>query len=264
MLNLVRNTVMALTRSSVKQRIEGAPTSSNGASSFHLSWECPPVALAEVSVTLTIRDAPQVDKLYFWALQASFAQNGIAMGAAHLGLQYHPAYPHSTAANWGGYQSGGTELEGSTSTLPSTLDNPNTRDYTWRVGSAYRLRIYQAKEQDRWCGSVTDLDSGIETVIRELFVSADSLVAPVMWTEAFCDCDDPSVSVVWSEPEVVPKVATGQGDPHLVTAVNTNYQAYENGGCTNTVSILEPSLGFVQQTNCERSVPSHSRLVLES
>ena len=262
MANRIRNALKAFATMSSPERIDGAPPSANGASSFHLRWQCPPHRLSEVSVTLTITEGPQVDKLYFWALQAGFSQGGFTVGAAHLGLQFHPAYPDHTAVNWGGYHSSGSELDGSVSTLPSALNNPNTRDYLWKVGSPYRLRIFKVSGQNRWRGSVTDLDRGSETVVRDLFVAADSLAAPVMWTEAFCACDDPSVSALWSDPVAMSGSGSDLPSKYPVDAVTTTYQRHSDGGCTNTNSRAELTVGFVQQTGCERHNPDQTRLAL--
>lgn len=131
------------------ERSVGAPTSSNGASSLHLGWVLPEVqsgGFREVSVTLEVLQAPRVDQLYFWALQADFADGAgrgpvRRGGGAHLGLQWHPQHPGSTAVNWGGYGPNGGELSGSNSALPSALHNVNTRDFRWREGVKYRLSI---------------------------------------------------------------------------------------------------------------------------
>ena len=80
---------------------------------------------------LEVTTAPQVEALYFWALQVSFTDRGRSGGGAHLGLQWYPAHPGSTAVNWGGYVPDGHELEGTTSALPSATGNVNTRDFPW-------------------------------------------------------------------------------------------------------------------------------------
>jgi hypothetical protein len=93
-----------------EQRVTGPPTSSNGASSFHLFWDVAPKPLIEVAATIEVIEPPTVDKLYFWALQANFqdGRDGHARrGGAHFGLQYHPAHPGGGAVNWGGYHHGG-------------------------------------------------------------------------------------------------------------------------------------------------------------
>ena len=58
------------------ERRFGAPTSSNGASSLHLGWVLPAIGSGgyrALSVTLEVIELPSVDRLYFWALQADFA-----------------------------------------------------------------------------------------------------------------------------------------------------------------------------------------------
>ena len=95
----------------------GPPRSSNAASSFHLQWVvgAPPAGRSWVSVeaVLEVLVPPAVPALSFWALQASFADRGRHHGAGHLGLQWYPPHPDSTAVNWGGYDAGGHELSGS-------------------------------------------------------------------------------------------------------------------------------------------------------
>ena len=122
-------------------RMQGLPPSANGASSLHLRWDIQP-PLLDVAVNLTVVELPQVERLYFWALQADFCDaDGRPAGGAHLGLQWHPRYPGSTAVNWGGYAAGGGELAGSTSALRSALGNHNPRDYRWEADRGYRLAI---------------------------------------------------------------------------------------------------------------------------
>ncbi len=70
---------------------------------------------------------PAVPRLYFWALQVSFASGPRLQGGAHLGLQWHPRYPGSTAVNFGGY--GPAEgapgcWRGRTSELPRAAAQP--------------------------------------------------------------------------------------------------------------------------------------------
>lgn len=53
-------------------RERGLPPSPNGASSFHVWWDVPDVPLASVSVILEVLKPPEVDRLAFFAIQASF------------------------------------------------------------------------------------------------------------------------------------------------------------------------------------------------
>ena len=236
------------------QRIEGPPTSSNGASSFHLYWELGPEPLLEVAATIEVVEPPRVDKLYFWALQANFQQGPRPQGGAHFGLQYHPAYPDGGAVNWGGYHRGGGELEGSGSELPSTLDNVNTRNYEWQPNRRYRYRIYRSPRRG-WRGSITDLSTGIETVVRDLWIEADTIVSPMVWTEAFAHCDDPAAAVRWTDFETV----TADGRTSTVNHVRINYQSHGDGGCSNT-DVSHDGVGLVQRTSTERRANAGSRL----
>jgi hypothetical protein len=233
----------------VNPRVTGPPASSNHASSFHARWELHATRLRAVSVVLEIVSGPTTPSLYFWALQASFGQGSARRGAGHIGLQHHPSYPGSGAVNWGGYHdrsTGGGVLDGSSSSLQSSLGNPNTFDYPWEVGRRYRLEINRS-DPGRWLGSVTDLASGDRTVVRELYVDAEHLVSPMVWSEVFADCDAPPVVVRWSSPSAVGT----DGQFVTPTAVSLSYQSERDGGCSNTSTTCEDGW-LVQQTSTER------------
>lgn len=238
------------------ERVAGAPTSSNRASSFHLTWDVPAEPLAEVSVVCEVVDPPTVPMLYFWAMQVSFMKGRSRIGGAHFGLQHHPQYPNNGAVNWGGYRDGAGELEGSVSDLPSALNNINTRTYPWVPHRRYMHRVYRSPDRG-WRGSITDLETGVETVVRDLWVDADSLASPMVWSEVFAHCDHPSASLRWSELRAI----TATGDEVTANAVSLNYQTYADGGCANTNTFTDGT-GFVQQTNTERRNPKGSVLGL--
>lgn len=228
-------------------RESGDPTSSNGASSFHLVWSVPPEPLDEVSVTFELLVEPSVARLYFWALQATFVEGAASPGGAHLGMQWHPSYPGSRAVNWGGYGDPG-ELQGSSSALPGSLGNANTRDFAWETGVPYRLQI-SSPEPGLWRGMVTNLVTGDPTVVRDLYSVGTHLAAPMVWTEAFCRCDDPPVLARWSSFRAI---ANGADIP--IGSVRVNYQSYTQGGCTNT-TVRADDVGLVQITGTEREIP---------
>lgn len=244
-------------RNSVRSagRVTGRPPSGNGASSFHLTWDVPPKPLIEVSVTFELLEPPAVEMLYFWAVQVSFMNGTSRNGGAHFGLQYNPLFPDSTAVNWGGYHDGGGELEGSVSDLPSTPNHINTRDYRWEPNRRYRFRVYRSEAG--WQGSITDLETGVETVVRDLWIEADHLVNPMVWSEVFAHCDHPSVAVRWTDLEAV----TADGEPISIESVRLNYQAHEKGGCANTATTVDGG-GWVQRTNTARVTHTGDRLSL--
>lgn len=222
-----------------KGRTTGFPGSSNRASSMHLRWDPPPRPALEVAVTLEIVEPPVVPELYFWALQVSFLDRGRRVGGAHLGLQWYSLHPGSTAVNWGGYRDGAGELEGEESSLPSATGNPNTRDFAWHPGRPYRLRI-SGDGDGWWRGEVIDLSTGEATVVRRLHGGGTALGEPVVWSEVFARCDDPSVIVRWSD--LTPR-------PPMLHA---NYQSHVDGGCANTVSRRDGDT-YLQITNTARS-----------
>ena len=222
-----------------RARTTGFPTSSNRASSMHLHWDPSPPPALEVAVTLEIVEPPVVPHLYFWALQASFVTvEGHRLGGAHLGLQWYDRHPGSTAVNWGGYRDGAGELDGDVSALPSATGNPNTRDFAWRARVPYRLRIH-GDGDGWWTGSVTDLTTDETTVVRRLRGGGARLAAPVMWSEVFARCDDPSVVVRWSDPNPT------------VRAMHPTYQSHQDGGCANTASTRDGD-AWLQTTNVAR------------
>ncbi len=236
-----------------RARTRGLPPSGNGASSFHLGWRLPPGAghLVAAGVTLEVLTPPAVDHLYFWALQVGFP----GAGAAHLGLQWNDRHPGFGAVNWGGYAADGSLLAGSESPLPSTPADPNTRDYPWEPERAYRLRVRRVDE-GVWRGEVTDLTTGDATVVRDLMAAASFLGDPMVWSEVFARCDDPPVTVRWSDFEVV----SDRGERFAPTALAVNYQSHGDGGCANTTSMLDDGGGVLQITNAERQTPQDATL----
>ena len=65
-----------------------------GVSSFHLWWQdAPPEPVVAVEVTLEVVEAPVVDRLYFWALQATFNDATTDHGGAAPGLAVEPSLP---------------------------------------------------------------------------------------------------------------------------------------------------------------------------
>lgn len=231
----------------------GTPPSGNGASSFHLTWEAPVGRWVAAEATLEVLEAPAVPRLVFWALQVSFVDRGRRAGGAHLGLQWHPAHPGSTAVNWGGYGPGGRELDGSPSTLPSATGNPNTRDYPWRPGRPYRLRVSRAA--GGWRGEVAD--GAAVTVVRHLHAGGGTLDSPVVWSEVFAACEEPAGTVRWSGFRLTAEDGT-QVEPDTV---RVSYQPLTEGGCATTDVVVDGG-GFVQRTATVRHTPHGARRTL--
>lgn len=237
-------------------RVTGRPQSTNGASSFHLTWEIPRGQYVSVAIDLEVAVGPSADELYFWALQASFLEGSRETGAGHIGLQWHPRYPGNTAANWGGYRSGGGELEGTESPLPSSIGNANTRDFPWRSGRTYRLEIAQTPNRRGWWrGSITDVEGGVTSAIRDLNGGGDQLGRIVVWSEVFARCDDPPVTVRWSRPTLIAR----DGTVVTVGSARVNYQSHADGGCANTTS-LSAGNAVEQTTNSLRTTPQGAQV----
>jgi hypothetical protein len=236
-----------------RERLSGPPRSANGASSFHAFWHLPRgcAPLAEVSCTLEVLGRPAHDRLVFWALQASFTGEGSApRGAGHLGLQWHPSHPGSTAANWGGYDQRGSDLAGSTSARPSALGNANTRDYGWEPGRPYRLSISRAPD-----GGSGAIDG---EALRVLHAGGAALSAPMVWSEVFADCDAPPTTIRWSALEAI----TVAGERVGADAVTVNYQRESDGGCSNTDTAVDDRGRVVQRTSVARVTPQDTVLPL--
>jgi hypothetical protein len=202
----------------------------NGVSSFHLWWqELDGIApVVEVSAVLTVVEPPVVDRLYFWALQASFLDARTSYGGAHVGLQWNPRHPHHRAVNWGGYADppAGGILPGSDSPLPSTPNDPNTRDYPWAVDRPYRFTI--SRGRDGWDAYVEDVSAGRRDRIRSLHAGGDRLGGLVVWSEVFAACSDPPVVVRWSGLSA----RTAGGREIVPRSVRVNFEGA--GACQNT------------------------------
>jgi hypothetical protein len=262
---------------------------SRRASSFHLLWRLPQTArtarLVEASAVLEVLTPPGVPALYFWALQVDFVDRRGVWGGGHTGLQWNARYPGGTAINWGGYAAqelGGAVLEGTTSALPGFADDPHTLAYSWLPGRAYRFRVYRSPEViGAWRADVADVLLEDRKVIRDLLparaqdrgvlhrllsrwdgsqpetAGAGFLARPMVWAEVFAECDDPSVSVRWSDLQAV----DDEGAVLRAEEVAINYQAAAEGGCPNT-SVAVDGIGVVQTTNTARLVEQGSVLVL--
>jgi hypothetical protein len=241
------------------ERVSGDPPSGNGASSMHLFWTLAG-NFAAAEVTVEVLDRPTADRLYFWAFQASFTDGHRTVGGAHLGLQWHPDYPYSAAVNWGGYRSGGGELAGSMSALPGSLGNPHTRDYHWSIGVPYRLRIDRSPDTvSAWRGSFHDPVRNQRVVIRELRAGGTHLCSLMTWSEIFARCEDPPVTVRWSDPVAFDDAGRAVR-PH---EMSVNYQSHHDGGCANTTAFVDDH-GICQRSATDRIVPQGARLALPS
>lgn len=226
---------------------EGRQRSGNGASSFHLWWRFdPPLGddpLVEVEATLEVLSPPTTRDLHFWALQVTFADHGRRLGGAHTGLQWHPSAPEG-AVNWGGYFPGAGELPGSESALPG-VDSPNTRHWAWQPQRRYRIRVHRVP--GGWRSTVTDLEDGRSTDVRDLYVDAPELTDVVVWAEVFAPCAVPSAAR-WSNL----RGRTAGGRVVAPRAVSVNYQAAAAGGCPNT-NVVVDEVGVVQATATRRT-----------
>jgi hypothetical protein len=245
-----------------RQRTSGEPQSANGASSFHLVWDIPPEPLREVSATIEVLVPPVTRRLYFWALQVSFASERRLEGGAHIGIQWNRRYPGNTAVNWGGYgpaDRGGRILSGSESPLSGVRGDRNTRSFSWKPGHPYRLKVEPADEAPEdlhaWRGTITDLDAGREHLVRDLYTEGSYLVSPMVWSEVFARCEQPSVTVRWSDLRAV----SASGDEVLPRRIRVNYQSRADGGCDNT-SVGVDELGVLQTTSVRRQVPQSALL----
>jgi hypothetical protein len=106
-----------------------------------------------------------------------------------------------------------------------------------------------------WRGTVTDLESGSEVVVRDLYSPGHQIMSPMVWSEVFARCEQPTVTVRWSDLAAV--TTTGEDvRPH---SVRVNYQSRVDGGCDNT-SVAIDELGILQSTCARRQVPQGATL----
>jgi hypothetical protein len=227
----------------------GEPTT--GVSAFHVWWQGMSATdhYVRCAATLEVTHLPMVDKLYFWALQATFSDaKGVEYGGAHTGLQWNPHYPRNRAINWGGYDASGSVtaiLKGSLSPMPSAPNDVNTRNYAWEVGVPYRFEI--SHTHAGWLGEVTNEVTGETAEIRTLFAGGDRLTGFVCWSEIFAGCNDPSASVKWSNLSAT----TAAGRVVKPTGVTLSYPT--GGDCPNNDTRLDAHKAIVQTTNGTRS-----------
>jgi hypothetical protein len=242
---------------------------------MHLMWRLPsdlgPVIGASVVFELT--EEPAVDKLYFWALQASFLDDdGTDLGAAHTGLQWNPRHPGGRAANWGGYPSEHNNwkrnFKGSRNRLPGFDGDPNTRHYNWQSHRPYRLTIERAPEQSGsffaellqprptgWRATVTDINSGQIQVLRDLYAGGTHLAHLCVWTEWFCSCDDPTTACTWTEFRVMTDDGSGNSTEHEPTEVFVNHPAENCSNVGQRIITQTPELVIEQRMNTTREIP---------
>lgn len=248
----IRDALDRLLATQIPTRTHGRPPAGNGASSFHIWWDTDQ-QFVSVAATLEIIQAPTADRLYFFALQASF-WSATHEGGAHTGLQWNQRHAGSTAVNWGGYDDRGRVLAGTESSLFSTPNDPNTRDYPWEAATRYRFQIGPVGEHG-WPASVTNLETGETTPIRHVPCDGDHLRAPVVWSEVFADCDASPVSVRWSNLSGM----AADGREVATTSGRVSYQNYDAGGCTNTTVTVDDA-GVVQRSGSNR-VTDHNTTV---
>jgi hypothetical protein len=217
-----------------------------GVTAFHLWWQgLGRERLVEVAATLEILEEPRVRHTYFWALQATFADDRRSHGAAHLGPQWYPRFADSRAMNWGGYASPPDQavLAGTPPALPGFADDPNTRGYPWRAGVPYRLRIRRGERG--WAGEVTDTSTGARVVLRELLAGGDHLRDVVMWAEVFAPCESPPTLVRWSD------LAGLTADGRTVRPDRVSVSLPAEGNCPNTDVVVD-GVGICQLTGAVR------------
>lgn len=225
-------------------RIPDWPSTGNGSSAWHAWWHGVEgtVPVVAASVTVEVLQLPSVDRLYFWALQASFSDGRRSYGAAHTGLQWNPRHRDNRAINWGGYHDTGGVFDGSESPLPSTPNDPNTRDYPWQEAWPYRLRI--SRGSAGWRADVTDLVSGQTSLVRDLYAGGDRLTGLVVWSEVFCSCHDETAVVRWSSPQA--ELADGS-----VVSPRSVGLTFPREGCPNTDSVAD-AVGILQVSHTPR------------
>lgn len=228
----------------------GAPGGGAGGG-FHLWWKGVPAnePIVACSVVLEVVQPPTVAALYFWALQTSFLDAaGQSYGAAHTGLQWNPRHSGGRAVNWGGYAQAAdvtSILEGSDSPLPGIPGDRNTRTFAWRGGVPYRFTIHRGTVG--WASTVTDLVTGSEVTVRELYAGGDRLGGFVMWSELFCRGDDPPTTVRWSEPEA--RTASG-----VIVRPEHLQVTFPGGPEWRRLDVIVDHVGVQQRTNVPRSL----------
>ena len=94
-------------------------------------------------------------------------------------------------------------------------------------------------------------------MVRDLFAAGEWLVSPIVWSEVFAACDDPSVVVRWSGFKAVDEA----GATVIPVAVAVTYQSVADGGCSNTDTVADGG-GIRQVTTVARHTPHGAVLAL--
>lgn len=243
------------------------------ASSFHLYWNNLPVtAFNEASVIFRAIQKPALTAdLVYHAMQVSFRQvDGTTRGGAHTGLQssYTNNNVTKTSVNWGGYDDivgAGATFRGSFPTLPVQGTNYTSPLFAWYPDRDYQFRVFKSPKQNylaaeltaggdqvageiAWRATVTDLSTGVVTIIRDLLVpncnTVSGMNAPVMWSEDFNTLSAPVATepwdIRWSEPRV---------DGRLSSQVQINYPDV----LTNTMTDGTDHIGYRQKSVVTRT-----------
>ena len=154
-------------------------------------------------------------------------------------------FPESVEAYGRDYVIVAIDVIRATTTAVTAVDgNANTRLFAWEPGVAHRLRVHRSPTGYGWRASVD------EVVVRDLFAGGEHVTGLMVWSEVFAACDDPSVVVRWSRFAAVDEAGTAV----VPSAVAVTYQAFGDGGCTNT-DVSADDVGVRQVTGVPRRAP---------
>ena len=106
-----------------------------------------------------------------------------------------------------------------------------------------------------WRGSLTHVETGEETVVRDLYSTGTHLVRPMVWSEVFARCEQPTVVARWGNLRAL----DAAGREVRPGYVRVNYQSRADGGCDNTTVGVD-ELGVLQITSADRRVPQGAML----
>lgn len=239
------------------------------ASIFGLDWTAPVTRWDEVSAVIRPIVRPLGGVL--WSCRISFrAVDDSVRGTAEFGLESGSGFTNEsqTGCRWGGTDTVlNTPFRGSVSALGYGV-SPASPNFEWVVGRDYHVRVFKSPKQNwlaaelnsrgdqapgeiAWRFTITDLATGVTTIVRDILVpdcaTLNAMSDGSMGAEDTNTARAPTATMPWDMRWSEPRV-----NNRLVPTVTTTYST---GGdsLTNTDSHINDKIGFRQQSLTKRT-----------
>lgn len=238
----------------IDTRTTGLPPT--GLSTQYLIW--PATVAAELEITIEVTTlGSEPNQAYFLAVPDIIDSNGASLAQPPFGLHWNLQFPNGRAIYWGGVlKATGAVLNGTTSTLPSSINSDSHRNYTWQNNRIYRYRIW-SPTPGTWRGDITDTVTNSTSTVRDLSVPGSTqLRGAILAFQSYNTCQTP-IAARWKTLRF--KLANGTFS--TPTTVTVDYQTFLDGGCTNTNAVND-SGGVLVSTATTRTTPIGTTLTV--